>query len=498
MRKNKFLFMGWLLDSNRSACRALKDPRGLAPRVNKFGGYGGLAVELLPLPHKAAGAVSHLRQSAARILFCLLSLLAAAVLAQADTPAKVELQKVEPAGWRLRVNGADFVILGAGGAVAPGLLEKLKEAGGNCVRTWSADTLEAKVTGGARFLDRAHQLGLMVVPGLWVEHERHGFNYADAAKVQRQREKILAAVRQYKNHPAVLMWGLGNEAEGPASPTGSVPVFKEIEALAKLIKQEDPAHPVMSVIAFNAAKVENVKRHCPSLDILGVNSYGGAAGAGEALKRSGWTKPFAVTEFGVRGPWEVPTTAWGAPLEPTSHEKARTFYATQRLVTELNDGKEQCLGTFAFLWGWKQERTATWFGLFLPTLEKLSPVDAMTRAWTGQWPAQRCPEIRALNSAAAGKEVQPGQTLNATLEMDVSAGAALTYDWLVVAESSDIGVGGDAEAAPPAFPDLVKQNNSTNCTFVSPAAAGNYRLFVTVHDGKGGAATANFPFRVAP
>jgi hypothetical protein len=82
--------------------------------------------------------------------------------------------------------------------------------------------------------------------------------------------------------------------------------------------------------------------------------------------------------------------------------------------------------------------------------------------------------------------------------MEIPTGVTFTYDWLVVAESSAIGVGGDAEAAPPAFPDLVKQNHSTNCTFVSPTVAGNYRLFVTVHDGKGSAATANFPFRVTP
>ncbi len=438
------------------------------------------------------------RNKFARVVLGHLAPLLCAAACNAQEPAKVELQPISPSGWRLQVNGAAFSMHGAGGAEAPGLLEKLKEAGGNCVRTWSVETLEAKVTGGARFIDRAQQLGLMVVPGLWIEHERHGFNYSDPAKVQAQREKVVAAVRRYKHHPAVLVWGLGNEMEGPASPTGSVAVFKEIEELTKLIKQEDPAHPVMSVIAFNAAKVENVQRHCPSLDILGVNSYGGAAGAGEALKRAGWTKPFVVTEFGVRGPWEVPATAWGAPLEPTSHEKARTFYATQRLVTELNEGKEQCLGTFAFVWGWKQERTATWFGMFLPTLEKLSPVDAMTKAWTGQWPAQRCPEIRALTSAAAGQTVKPGQTLTADLDMEQPAGGVCTYRWLVVAESAAPGVGGDAEAVPPAFPELVTQNNSTHCVFTSPAAAGPYRLFVTVQDGKGGAATANFPFRVAP
>ena len=433
-------------------------------------------------------------------------ILAAAAVGDAQTastppseqPAKVELLPSSPSGWHLRVNDAAFPIRGAGGADAPGLLEQLKAAGGNCVRTWGIETLEAKGTGGVRFIDRAHQLGLMVVPGLWIQHERHGFSYADAAKVRQQREQVLAAVRRYKNHPAVLLWGLGNEMEGPTSPTGSVPVFQEIEELTRLVKHEDPHHPVMSVIAFNAAKVENVKRHCPSLDILGINSYGGAAAAGETLKRAGWTKPFAVTEFGVRGPWEVPATGWGAPLEPTSQEKARTYYATHRLVAEMNDGKECCLGTFAFLWGWKQERTATWFGMFLPTLEKLPQVDAMTKAWTGQWPTNRCPEIRALTSASTAQVVQPGQTLTASLDMENPAGRPLAYRWLVVAESAEPGVGGDAEAVPSAYPELVKQNDSTNCVFTSPSAVGNYRLFVTVHDNHGGAATANFPFRVGP
>jgi len=42
--------------------------------------------------------------------------------------------------------------------------------------------------------------------------------------------------------------------------------------------------PVMSTITLNPAKVKNVLRYCPNLDILGINSYGGAAGAGQTLR----------------------------------------------------------------------------------------------------------------------------------------------------------------------------------------------------------------------
>lgn len=414
-----------------------------------------------------------------------------------SSPSKIELRQVDREGWRFFVNGEAFPIRGAGGAVEPGLLEHLKAAGGNCVRTWGVDTLEQKTAGGERFVDRAWRLGLMVVPGLWLQHERHGFDYADPARVGKQREEVLAGIRRYKNHPAVLCWGLGNEMEGVQSLDGSEAALREVEQLARLVKAEDPGHPVMSVIAYSEPKVALVKRCCPSLDILGINAYSSASGAGEGLKRVGWTKPFALTEFGVNGPWEVPSTAWGAPLEPTSHEKARSYYATHRMVFELNDGKELCLGTFAFLWGWKQECTATWFGMFLPTLEKLPSVDAVIRAWTGHWPANRCPTLTALASEVAGKTVAPGQPQTARVDVEDPEGDSLTFDWTLSAESTDRKSGGDGEAAPASHSDLIRKNGARDCSFVTPAAAGNYRLYVTVRDGRGGAATANVPFRVA-
>ncbi len=412
------------------------------------------------------------------------------------SPSKVELIRDKAGNWRFLVNGQEFPVRGAGGATAPGLLEQLKLAGGNCVRTWGMGTLDDKVADGERFIDRAWRLGIMVVPGIWVQHERHGFNYSDPGFVAKQREDTVAAVRRYKKHPAVLAWGLGNEMEGVSAKDASEIVLKEVNELAKLIKAEDPAHPVMTVIAFNPGKAAQVKKQCPDIDILGVNTYGAAAGAGSALKSAGWTKPFAVTEFGVKGFWEVPTTEWGAPYEQSSQEKAANYFSAHKLVFEVNDGKELCLGTFAFLWGWKQERTSTWFGMFLPSLEKLPQVDAMTKAWLGKWPENRCPKIERLSSLAYGKTLDPGTTLSAKIEVEDPDGDQLSYEWTVVSESSDLRHGGEAESAPASHPDLIKQNNATECVFSAPQKAGNYRLFLVVRDGKGGAATANFPFRV--
>jgi hypothetical protein len=427
----------------------------------------------------------------------LLALLIAGTGAHAERP-EITLKPNDAGHWQFFVDGEEFALKGAGGAIEPGLLEKLKAAGGNVVRTWGIETLAHTYDDGETYLDRAHRLGLMVVPGLWVQHERHGFDYANPESVHEQREQIVAAIHRYHEHPAILAWGLGNEMDGPAHPTGSLPVYREIEHLARLVKEADPSRPVMTVIAFNPSKIPHVMEHCPSIDILGLNSYGGAGSVGPALKSAGWTKPFAVTEFGVKGFWEVPTTPWGAPLEPTSHEKARTYYATHRLVTELNEGASLCLGTFPFLWGWKQERTATWFGMFLPTGEKLPSVDAMTRLWTGSWPSNRCPKIETIESDAFAKVVGPKQQLSATAVATDPEGDPLRYHWDVVAESTAKSEGGDAEYVPESFPDLVTRNNESACRFVSPETPGNYRLFLAVYDGHGSAATANFPFRVQP
>jgi hypothetical protein len=74
-----------------------------------------------------------------------------------------------------------------------------------------------------------------------------------------------------------------------------------------------------------------------------------------------------ITEFGPPGPWEVRKTSWGAPVEPTSTEKAKIYLRNHSGAIAAESA--QCLGSYAFLWGHKQEATATWFGMFLPSGE---------------------------------------------------------------------------------------------------------------------------------
>ena len=401
----------------------------------------------------------------------------------------VELRQSAEGVWELRRNGEPYVILGVGGS---GSLAMAKELGANSVRFWGVEQMEETDASGRTKLDQIEELGLTFCAGLWLVHERHGFSYLDPEMVQKQRQKVREAVRRYKDHPNLLVWGLGNEMEIFPGLPEAARVWKELEELAKIVKEEDPDHPVMTVIAgADENKVREIMEHYPSIDILGINAYSGAAGTGMRLQGLGWKKPFVITEYGPSGHWEVAKTSWGAPLEPNADEKAAQYYATLQSAMENKDG--MCLGSYAFLWGQKQETTPTWYGMLLPGGEKLPAVDAVVRQWTGEWPANRSPKIESLRFENEADRAKAGTRLKAVAAVSDREQDNLTYEWTVMAESKDIKHGGDAENVPPTFPEAVESGRGTDCTVTFPPP-GAYRLFLVVRDGKGGASTANLPF----
>jgi hypothetical protein len=229
------------------------------------------------------------------------------------------------------------------------------------------------------------------------------------------------------------------------------------------------------------------------VDLLGINSYAGLSTLPKRLQEAGFTRPWVVTEHGPQGTWEVAKTPWGAPIEASSTRKAEEYLANYRAAIS---GQPQCLGSYVFHWGQKQETTGTWFGMFLHSGERLGAVDAMTFGWTGKWPANRVPEIGRLESDVEQKEVAPGSLHTVKLEVKDPEGDPLTARWEVRSESSDRREGGDREAEPIAHPEAFVEARGTTFTFRAPSLQGGYRVFAYVYDGKGGAATANVPFYV--
>ncbi|MBC8138968.1 MAG: hypothetical protein H8F28_24090, partial [Fibrella sp.] len=303
-----------------------------------------------------------------------ISLLAAGNIAaaQGKTSGMTKLVK-KGETWQLLREGKPYFVKGVGGTQK---LPLLKSLGGNSVRTWGVESAK-------RDLDAAHAQGLTMTLGIWLGHKVHGFKYDDPKMVQEQFEKAQAAIREFKNHPALLAWGIGNEMEGD----GNDPlVWKAIQEIAAMAHKEDPNHPTMTVtaeIGGNANKAKAVQDLCPDIDIIGINSYGGLGSLADRLKEAGITKPYIVTEYGPNGPWEVGKTRWGVSLEPNSSEKA-AMYLGNYLRSIRN--QPACLGSYAFLWGDKMEGTPTWFGMLLPgTGERLAATDAISYLWTGKW-----------------------------------------------------------------------------------------------------------------
>jgi hypothetical protein len=426
----------------------------------------------------------HPRTRARAVIFAFAAALCpAAAKAGGATPTVVKVQKNQT-GYSLLRDGKPYVIKGGGGRV---YLEALKAAGGNSLRTWGEDDLEP-------LLDRAQELGLTVTVGIWLGQERQGFNYRDAGSVRREIEKSRGFFRRYRNHPALLMWGLGNEMEG----SGDNPViWQTVNEIARIAKSEDPNHPTMTVIAeAGGRKIPQFNALCPNVDVLGINSYAGLSTLPKRLADAGFVRPYVITEFGPPGPWEVRKTRWGAPIEPTSTEKTAIYLGHHAASIAGQPGR--CLGSYAFLWGQKQEATATWFGMFLPSGERLGPVDAMTFAWTDQWPANRAPELKALTTEAREAELAPGTRFAAKLDAHDPDGDPLVVRWEVRSESTDRRLGGDRETEPPAHPECFVAANGLDATFRAPTRAGAYRVFAYIYDGKGGAACANAPFAVKP
>ena len=394
----------------------------------------------------------------------------------------VELRQTEQ-GWQLFRGGAPYLIQGAGGE---GSLEQLAAAGANSVRTWGADGIDAR-------LDAAHALGLSVTVGIWLGHERHGFDYDDETQVREQLERARQTVLRYKDHPAVLLWGIGNEMEGFGA--GDDPaIWKAVNDIATMVKKLDPLHPTMTATAeLGGGRIEGVQKRCPAIDIHGINSYGGAPSVAERYRAGGATKPYVLTEFGPLGVWEIPKTDWGAPSEPTSTEKA-AFYR-RSYEAGVRGAPGLALGSYVFNWGFKMEATPTWYSMFLPDGAPLAAVDVMTELWSGRPPANLAPTVEPL-VVEGEPQLEPGDEVRVRAVIADPEGAAIRVRWVLRRESGDYMTGGEFRPVPPEVKGAVLEGRANGARLRMPRDPGPYRLFLYAYDAAGRAATANVPLLV--
>ncbi|TDH26958.1 hypothetical protein EXU57_09140 [Segetibacter sp. 3557_3] len=387
-------------------------------------------------------------------------------------------------GFVLLRAGKPYFIKGAGGT---SYIDRLARYGGNSIRTWDSGN-------GADILDKAAALKLTVTMGLNVARERHGFNYDDTSAVNAQLEKLRLEVRKYRNHSALLVWGIGNELNLEYK---NPKVWNAVNEIAEMIHDEDPNHPVTTMLAgVNRKEIDYFKARCPALDLISVQVYGGLADVPQQLASAGWNGAYMVTEWGPTGHWESRQTPWKAAIEETSSQKAMVYKS--RYEASIKRDKK-CIGSYVFLWGQKQERTPTWYGLFTEKGEESEVVDVMQYLWTGKWPRNRAPHIDSilLNNKTATDTIYLQQAKAYPLKISASDPDKhkLTYRWELMPESTDLKTGGDRETRPQPIPASVREANN-EAILNTPGREGAYRLFLYISDGHNKVATANIPFFV--
>ncbi len=302
-------------------------------------------------------------------------------------------------------------------------------------------------------------------------------------------------VLKYRDHPAVLIWIIGNELDHSYK---NPRVYNAVNDVAKMIRELDPYHPTTTTTAgFKPRVTAEILARAPALDFISFQMYGSLFGFPERLAESGFDRPFMVTEWGTVGYWETKKTDWGAPVELHSSDKADTFLRGYREILEPLES--QLLGSYAFFWGQKQERTPTWFGMLTEDGDLTEAADAMQYAWTGEWPENRAPRVEAMlldgKDAWQSVKLVAGQTYEAVINVRDPEGDAIAYRWELKPESTATTGGGDYEKRIASLEGYLSAPTVAK-TMLSTPAPGKYRLFAYATDVQGHVAHANIPFLV--
>ena len=389
--------------------------------------------------------------------------------------------------FSLEVNGNPFFVKGV---VGDTFLEKVSRYGGNSIRMGSRK----------EGLDKAQQLGLKVLVNLPANAERYGFDYNDTAAVRKQTDRIKEIVKNIKDHPAVLMWAVGNELDFiPPNNTFNPKVWDAVNDAAREIKKTDPDHPVMTVIGTSRMyKVADIVKRCPDLDLLGINSYGDIYTIGDTLRKYGWTKPYLIAEWGPDGYWEVKKTSWKAPYEQTGREKYDCY--EKKYLSAMSTRSRNCLGSYVFYWsGFKQETTHTWFCMFDSTGLESPQVGLMHKMWTGMIKDNEAPIVDSLNVDNYIRYqdiiIDKGSRNSARVTASDPDNDELTFRWEIKPEAKYASYAGQGEVAPKPVPGLI-EGSGPLISFRAPSEAGMYRLFVYAFDNKGHFSSDNLPFMV--
>jgi hypothetical protein len=399
-------------------------------------------------------------------------------------------------GFHLYRNGEPFYIQGVGGNMN---LEFLAEIGGNTIRVY--DTLNL-----GSILNEAHKNNLAVIADIPIPPYNKTYNYySNEIKNRALINNIQILINKHKNHPALLMWNLGNETNYPLvlRKNDFIKVFNEI---LSVIKAEDPNHPVSTTLPGVIRKsATSIYIHSPQLDILSFNIFGNINDYNSKLNQLYYlfgSRPHYMGELGPDGPWGPKFTAWNAPIEPTSTNKVEQIQRRFNLIQQNVRG--ECLGSLFFYWGFKLERTYTWFSLFKENY-KSEVIREIDRLWNR--PYEKSDLIGLEYILIEGKStydniIYPPNELKQSEVKFINDYDTGRIEWVIYPEAwpwswSVNHISGSYTIFNPekTINSFVNFEGNT-ASFITPEEEGPYRLFAYVYDENGYYATANIPFYI--
>jgi beta-galactosidase/beta-glucuronidase len=253
----------------------------------------------------------------------------------------------------------------------------LRDAGVNTITGWDADKGYEQDKFDEITLDTAYEYGIGVVMPLNLPPEG---DYEDPAFVASLMEEGRAKVARFKEHPALRMWGVGNEVFWEMDPE-MYPAFQAAYVkIADMFHQLDPDHPVI----YRESEDRYVPQFIEMLEgtgdprpwlLYGMNVY--SQDIRPLLERwpnYGLDRPVLVSEFGAEG--------------DTPEERAEGYLDMWRAIREF---PEYVIGGAPYVWTTEgPEPTDKIWGLMD---SESRPVDGtfelLSRAWRKEPRANR-------------------------------------------------------------------------------------------------------------
>jgi hypothetical protein len=377
------------------------------------------------------------------------------------------------ANWQLTVDGRPYFVKAV--TYDPAVMDPatslpdVRRLGANTVRDWGTD--DNALT--ASFFAAAQQNGIRVIAGFWLDTNQNWLT--NTAYQNQQLATITSTVAKYKDSSAVLMWDVGNEVMLNASSDAQRVAYAQyIERVTKAIHQIDPNHPVTSTDAITGYW-NFYQQYAPSLDVLGLNTYSGIAGAQSYWETGNdgraFTKPYILTETGPLGWWagESPQDANGQTLQPSDTATAQHYVDAWNSIL---DAKGEDLGGAMFHYTNETDIQATWFSINPGGLTRASYY-ALASIWGGSVGSDRPPVVSSMTVPAT---VTAGRPFTISAPATDPDGDAMT--WSVEDTSSTL-----AELVHATT--VASSGANGTLTVTAPTQTGVWRFYVYVTDGHG-------------